>query len=56
MSTVLLIKDIYNQAFANIGNFIARNYFKAFAMFSFAMFSVVIYAFVFRVVTGFPFQ
>jgi hypothetical protein len=56
MKTILLVRDIYREAFVNLGHFITKNYFKAFAWFSFAMFFVVLYAFVFRVVTGFPFD
>ena len=33
-----------------------KRFFKAFAWFSFGMFAVVVYAFVFRIVTGFPFD
>ena len=56
MTTLILIKNIYQEAFINLGNFITKRYFKAFAWFSFIMFAVVLYAFIFRVVTGFPFQ
>mgnify|MGYP000597373566 CR=1 FL=1 len=56
MKTILLVRDIYREAFVNLGHFITKNYFKAFAWFSFAMFFVVLYAFVFRLVTGFPFD
>ncbi|MGB5404059.1 DUF6747 family protein [Robiginitalea sp.] len=56
MNTVLLIKKIYQDAFESLGHFITKNFFKGFAWFSFGMFSVVLYAFIFRVMTGFPFQ
>ncbi|MGB5170341.1 DUF6747 family protein [Eudoraea sp.] len=56
MKTVLLIKEIYLEGFRNLGNFIIQRYFKAFAWFSFIMFMVVLYAFVFRVSTGFAFD
>ncbi len=56
MKTVLLLKNIYQEAFVNLGHFITKNFFKAFAWFSFALFCVVVYAFVFRVATGFPFD
>lgn len=55
MKTTLLIKDIYFEAFRELGNFVVENYFKAFAWFSFAMFAMVIYAFIFLLVTGFAF-
>ena len=56
MKTLLLVKEIYLDAFKNLGSFLVRNYFRAFAWFSFAMFMVVLYAFVFRLYTGFPFD
>lgn len=56
MKTILLVKNIYLEGFKNIGNFMVRNYFKGFAIFSFIMFAVVMYAFVFRVITGFAFD
>ncbi|UCD61314.1 MAG: hypothetical protein JSV59_01680 [Flavobacteriaceae bacterium] len=56
MKTVLLIKEIYKEGFRNLGNFIVRKYFKAFAWFSFIMFFIVLYAFIFRVYTGFAFD
>ncbi len=56
MRTILLVKEIYLDAFKNLGNLIVRNYFKFFAWFSFAMFLIVLYAFVFRIWTGFPFD
>ncbi|MEH6681285.1 MAG: DUF6747 family protein [Sediminicola sp.] len=56
MKTVLLVKEIYLDTFRNIGNYLLRNYFKAFAFFSFSMFCIVVYAFVFRLVTGFAFD
>ncbi len=56
MKTVLLLKNIYLEGFKNIGNYIVRNYFKAFAWFTLIMFAVVTYAFLFRVFTGFAFD
>jgi len=56
MNTLLLLKEIYINAFRNLGNFLVKRYFKFFAWFSFAMFMVVLYAFVYRVYTGFPFD
>ncbi|MEK6151960.1 DUF6747 family protein [Flavobacteriaceae bacterium 3-367] len=56
MKTILLIKEIYLEGFRNLGNFIVREYFKLFAWFSFIMFLVVLYAFIFRVSTGFIFD
>lgn len=55
MKTTLLIKEIYLEGFRNLGNLIIRNYFKAFAWFSFVLFFIVLYAFIYRVATGFAF-
>ena len=56
MKKILLIKEIYTEAFRNIGNIILRKYFEIFAWFSFALFLIVLYAFIFRLSTGFPFD
>ncbi len=56
MKTILLFKQIYSEAFKNIGHYLIRNYFRVFAWFSFAMLIVVLYAFAFRVYTGFAFE
>ncbi len=56
MKTILLIKEIYVEGFRNLGHIIIRNYFKAFAWFSFALFLVTLYAFIFRVTTGYAFD
>lgn len=56
MNTLLLFKEIYLNGFRNLGHFLVKRYFKIFAWFSFAMFMVVLYAFVYRVYTGFPFD
>ncbi|MBC2837815.1 DUF6747 family protein [Robiginitalea sp. SC105] len=56
METVSLIREIYREAFRDLGHFLIRNYFKMFALFSLAMFIVVLYAFIFRLATGFAFD
>ncbi|EAR02787.1 DUF6747 family protein [Maribacter sp. HTCC2170] len=56
MKNVLLIKEIYLEAFRNLGNAIVKSYFKAFSWFCFASFVIMLYAFVFRVSTGFAFD
>lgn len=56
MKTVLLLKEIYADGFKNLGSFFAERYFKFFAWFSFIMFAVVLYAFIYRVYTGFAFD
>ena len=55
MRTILLVKEIYFEGFRNLGNLIIKNYFKAFAWFSFTLFFIVLYAFVYRLSTGFAF-
>lgn len=56
MKTLVLLKEIYLEGFRNLGNFIIRMYFKLFAWFSFTMFFVVLYALVFRMMTGYAFD
>ena len=56
MKTILLIKEIYTEGFKNLGNLIVKKYFKFFAWFTFIMFTVVLYAFIYRVSTGFAFD
>ncbi|MBD0779615.1 hypothetical protein HPE56_17575 [Maribacter sp. ANRC-HE7] len=56
MKTTLLIKKIYLDGFRDLGHLIVKNYFKVFAWFCFVMFFIALYAFVFRVSTGFAFD
>ncbi|WP_367176847.1 DUF6747 family protein [uncultured Eudoraea sp.] len=56
MNTLLLIQEIYHEGFKNLGNLFYKNYLKAFAWFGFSMYGVVIYAFLFRLSTGFVFD
>ena len=56
METVTLIREIYREAFRNLGHYLIKNFFKVFAFFSLALFLVVLYAFVFRLATGFAFD
>ncbi|WP_339710448.1 DUF6747 family protein [uncultured Kriegella sp.] len=56
MKTILLLKEVYIEGFKNLGNFIVQKYFKLFAWFCFAMFFIVLYAFIYRVATGFAFD
>ena len=56
MRTVLLLREIYREGFRNLGHYLVKHYFKLFAWFSFIMFTVVLYAFVYRIFTGFPFD
>ncbi len=56
MQKFLLFKEIYLEAFRNWGNLFLKKYFKAFSWFCFALWLLTLYAFVFRVSTGFPFD
>ena len=56
MKTTLLIREIYLEGFRNLGHIIIKKYFKAFAWFSFVLFFIVLYAFIYRVSTGFAFD
>lgn len=56
MKTVLLIKEIYSESFKSIQNYIVKHYFKAFAVFTFLMFAVVLNVFIYRLSTGFAFS
>jgi len=56
MKTLLLVKEIYSDGFKNLGNILIKNYFKAFTWFSLILLAVVLYAFIFRVSTGFAFD
>lgn len=56
MKTILIVKEIYAEGFKNLGNFITARYFKFFTWFSFIMFAIVLYAFIYRISTGFAFN
>ncbi|MFD2588040.1 DUF6747 family protein [Croceitalea marina] len=56
MRKLLLIKEIYLEGFRNLGSIMVKHYFKLFSWFCFAMFFVVLYAFIYRILTGFAFQ
>ncbi|WP_179955100.1 DUF6747 family protein [Maribacter luteus] len=56
MKTVLLFKEIYADQFRSIKNYVLRNYFKIFTWFTMAMFAIVLYVFLFRLFTDFPFS
>ncbi len=55
MKTLLLVKELYLDGFRHISHYLVKNYFKIFAWFSFTMLAVAIYAFFFRLWTGFYF-
>lgn len=56
MKTLLLVKEIYHDGFKNLGSILIKNYLKALYWFSLILFIVVLYAFIFRVSTGFAFD
>ncbi len=56
MNKLLLIKEVYIEAFRNWTNLFLKKYFKAFSWFCFALIVIAIYAFIFRVSTGFSFS
>lgn len=56
MKNFLLIREIYLEAFRNLGHYLVKSYFKAFSWFCFASFIIVLYAFLFRISTGFAFD
>ncbi|MGB6151583.1 MAG: DUF6747 family protein [Pricia sp.] len=56
MKTVLLIREIYIEGFRNLGYYLAKEYMKMFAWFCFAMYFIALYAFLFRLSTGYAFD
>lgn len=56
MKTLLLIAEIYAEGFRNLGHILVKESLRIFSWFSFALFMIVLYAFVFRVFTGFAFD
>ncbi|MEM9143103.1 MAG: DUF6747 family protein [Bacteroidota bacterium] len=56
MNKLLLIREIYLEAFKDLGHFLVKAYFRAFSWFCVAAFLVVLYAFIFRIATGFVFD
>ncbi|WP_372944860.1 DUF6747 family protein [Muriicola sp.] len=56
MDKILLVKEIYIEAFRNWRNIFLKKYFKAFSWFCFALWIITMYAFIFRLSTGFAFD
>jgi hypothetical protein len=56
MEKILLVKEIYIEAFRNWTSLMLKRYFKAFSWFCFGLWLITMYAFVFRVSTGFAFD
>ena len=55
MRKFLLLQEIYLEAFRDWTQKLLNKYFKIFSVFCFFLLIVVLYAFVFRVSTGFSF-
>jgi len=56
METVLLIRKIYFEGFKNIGNYLVKHSLKALTWFTISILLIVLYAFLFRLFTGFAFN
>ena len=56
MSKFLLVKEIYVEAFKDWTFRILKKYFKIYTWFCFALLGVVVYAFIYRIATGFAFD
>ena len=55
MKNLALIREIYNEAFRELGPKLIKSYFKLFSLLFITSYLVVIYAFVFRLSTGYSF-
>ncbi len=55
MKKLLLLQEIYLEAFQDWTQKLLNKYFKLFSIFCFFLLAVVLYAFVFRLSTGFAF-
>jgi len=56
MKTAVMIKEIYAEAFKNLGPYLVKHTLKAFAWVSFILFFAALYALIFRMSTGFAFD
>ncbi len=55
MSKLLLVKEIYVEAFKDWTLRVLQKYFKVYSWLCFILLGMVIYAFIYRVTTGFAF-
>lgn len=55
MTTFLLLKDLYRTSFEELNNRFAEVLFKFMSIVSFVGLMIVLYAFAYRLATGFPF-
>lgn len=53
MERIILLREIYVEAFRNWRNIILEKYFRAFSWVCLFLWLVTVYAFIFRVSTGF---
>jgi hypothetical protein len=56
MRNILLVKEIYFEAFRNLGSALIKNYMKVYSWICFALIAVSLFALVYRVSTGYAFQ
>ena len=56
MKHLELIKDLWLDAFRQLGHVVIKYYFKAFFWFCFGIFVIVLYALIYRIATGFAFD
>jgi len=56
MKKLVLVKEIYLEAFRSWSSEFFKRYFKAFSWFCFALLAIAMYALIFRVSTGFAFS
>ncbi len=56
MKTAVMIKEIYAEAFRNLGHYTVKYILKVLTWFSFILFFVGLYALIFRMSTGFAFD
>lgn len=55
MRVVLLVRELYFEGFKNLGSYVVKHSLKTLTWFTFAMFMIVLYAFLYRIFTGFAF-
>lgn len=56
MDKIILIKEIYIEAFKNWRNYILEHYFKVFSWICFVLIALAMYALIYRIATGFSFS
>ncbi|GGD54833.1 DUF6747 family protein [Muriicola marianensis] len=56
MKSVMLMKELYLEAFKNIGSQFAKSYLKVLSWLFMASYIIVVFAFIFRASTGFAFD